>query len=57
MNRRKLLARLGSHHIYVHPITRELLNLHDVAGDPMPYQIGQFLRLVERYNLRLEDEP
>jgi hypothetical protein len=34
----------------------ELLNLQAVGGEAKPYQIRQFLRLVERYNLRLEDE-
>ena len=45
----------GSHHIYVHPDVEELVNLQEVGGQAKPYQIRQFLRLVERYNLRLED--
>jgi predicted RNA binding protein YcfA (HicA-like mRNA interferase family) len=43
----------GSHHIFVHPGVRELVNLQDVGGQAKPYQIQQFLRLVERYNLML----
>lgn len=51
------LARVsGSHHIFVHPAIPEMVNLQDVNGEAKPYQIRQFLRLVERYNLRLEDE-
>jgi hypothetical protein len=46
----------GSHHVFVHPDVRELLNLQDVRGQAKPYQIRQFLRLVERYALSLEDE-
>jgi predicted RNA binding protein YcfA (HicA-like mRNA interferase family) len=46
----------GSHHIFVHPQVRELVNLQDVDGRAKPYQIRQFLRLVERYNLTMEDE-
>jgi predicted RNA binding protein YcfA (HicA-like mRNA interferase family) len=46
----------GSHHIFVHPQARELVNLQDVDGRAKPYQIRQFLRLVERYNLTMEDE-
>jgi len=46
----------GSHHIFVHPQIRELINLQEVKGQAKPYQIRQFLRLVERYNLTLEDE-
>ena len=50
------LARVsGSHHILVHPDVPELANLQDVGGEAKPYQIRQFLRLVERYNLKLED--
>lgn len=45
----------GSHHIFVHPDVPELLNLQDVRGQAKPYQVRQFLRLVERYALRLED--
>jgi predicted RNA binding protein YcfA (HicA-like mRNA interferase family) len=47
----------GSHHIYAHPSVRELLNLQEVNGDAKPYQIRQFLKLIERYSLRLEDRP
>lgn len=43
----------GSHHIFVHPAVRELVNLQNVHGEAKPYQIQQFLRLVERYNLTL----
>lgn len=47
----------GSHHIFVHPYVQELVNLQDVEGKAKPYQVRQFLRLVERYNLELGDEP
>ena len=46
----------GSHHIFVHPEVPELLNLQEVRGEAKPYQIRQFLRLVERYALSLEGE-
>jgi len=46
----------GSHHIFVHPQVQELVNLQNVNGKAKPYQIRQFLRLVERYNLTLEGE-
>lgn len=45
----------GSHHIFVHPDISELINFQDVRGQLKPYQIRQFLRLVERYNMRLEE--
>lgn len=46
----------GSHHIFRHPRIGELVNLQEVGGEAKPYQIRQFLRIVERYKLRLEDE-
>ena len=47
----------GSHHMFVHPQVQELVNLQEVNGKAKPYQIRQFLRLVERYNLELGDAP
>ncbi len=46
----------GSHHVFVHPEVPELVNLQDVRGQAKPYQIRQFLRLVERYALSMEDD-
>jgi hypothetical protein len=46
----------GSHHVSVHRAVRELLNLQDARGQAKPYQIRQFLRLVEQYALTMEDE-
>jgi predicted RNA binding protein YcfA (HicA-like mRNA interferase family) len=51
----KLLRTSGSHHIFGHPGIPQLVNLQDVGGRAKPYQIRQFLRLVERYNINLED--
>ncbi len=45
----------GSHHIFAHPEISELINLQDVGGEAKAYQIRQFLRLVERYNLKVEE--
>ena len=47
----------GSHHIFIHPEVREMVNLQEVNGKANPYQIQQFLQLVERYNPELGDEP
>ena len=46
----------GSHHVFVHPDIRELITMQDARGQAKPYQIRQFLRLVERYALSMEDE-
>lgn len=45
----------GSHHIFTRPDIPELVNLQNVKGQAKPYQIRQFLKLVERYNLKLEE--
>ncbi len=51
------LARVnGSHHIYQHPDIPEMVNLQDVGGKAVAYQIRQVLKLIERHDLRLEDE-
>lgn len=46
----------GSHHIYKHEDVSEFLNLQSIGGEAKPYQVRQFLDLVEEYNLSLEDE-
>jgi predicted RNA binding protein YcfA (HicA-like mRNA interferase family) len=45
----------GSHHIFEHPDVFEIVNLQNSRGQVKPYQIRQFLQLVEQYNLELED--
>ena len=45
----------GSHHIYLHLDLPELVNLQNVKGKAKPYQIKQLLKIVENYNLHLED--
>lgn len=52
----RLVRTSGSHHIFLHLDVAELVNLQNVNGEAKPYQIRQFLRLVEKYNLRLEEE-
>jgi len=51
----RLVRVAGSHHIFSHPAIPELLNLQEVSGEAKPYQVRQFLRLVERHNLTLGD--
>lgn len=45
----------GSHHIFLHPDLSELLNLQNVKGKAKPYQIKQLLKIIEKYNLHMED--
>ncbi len=45
----------GSHHIFTHPSIPELVNIQNVKGKAKPYQVRQFLTLIETYNLTLEN--
>ena len=45
----------GSHRAYCHPGIPELVNLQPLkSGDAKPYELRQFLKLVDRYNLSIE---
>ena len=46
----------GSHHIFERPEVPEIVNLQDRKGKAIPYQIKQFLELVEQYNLQIGDD-
>ena len=50
-----LLRTDGSHHIFVRPNIPELVNLQNVKGQAKPYQIRQFLKLIEKHNLKLKE--
>lgn len=52
----KLSRTDGSHHIFTRPDIPELVNLQKVKDQAKPYQMRQFLKLVERHNLKLEDK-
>jgi len=43
----------GSHHIFEHPSATRPLNLQDDHGQAKPYQVRQFLRDVEEFQLTL----
>ena len=44
----------GSHHIYKKNGINELINIQNVNGQIKPYQVNQFLKLVEEYQLKME---
>jgi predicted RNA binding protein YcfA (HicA-like mRNA interferase family) len=52
----RLARTSGSHHIFEHPEVDELVNIQSVKGKAKPYQVRQFLELVENYNLELREE-
>ena len=51
------LARVsGSHHIFKRDGVLEILNLQEREGKAVPYQVREFLTLIEEYNLSMEDD-
>lgn len=44
----------GSHHVFLHEKIPVPVNLQEVRGEAKAYQLRQFVRLVELYNLELE---
>ena len=41
----------GSHRIYVKEGVVELLNFQNVKGKAKPYQVKQFIKIIEKYKL------
>ncbi len=41
----------GSHRVYVKEGIMEILNFQNVKGKAKPYQVKQFLKVVEKYKL------
>jgi len=46
----------GSHHIYIHKQSGRLISVQCDGKDAKPYQVKQFIILIERLNLKLEDQ-
>jgi len=46
----------GSHRIYVLDGINEMLNFQNVGGKAKPYQVKQFIKIVEKYNLLEEGD-
>ncbi len=51
----RLLRTSGAHHLFGRAGINEQLNLQNVKGKAKPYQIRQFLKIVERYNLTMDE--
>ena len=45
----------GSHHIYARDDVYDLVNIQNFNGEAKPYQVTQFLNIIEKFNLILED--
>jgi len=46
----------GSHHIFTHPQVTEIVNIQNNKGEVTPYQVRQFLSIIEEYNLSMEQD-
>lgn len=47
----------GSHHIFSHPDVPQTISIQpDQNGQTKPYQIKQFVKLIEKYSLHLEEK-
>ncbi|HEY7035011.1 MAG TPA: type II toxin-antitoxin system HicA family toxin [Thermomicrobiales bacterium] len=46
----------GSHHIFLRPGVSDIINIQERSGQAKGYQVRQFLRIVERLNLTLEED-
>jgi hypothetical protein len=44
----------GSHNIYKHNEIEEMINIQNINGEAKPYQIKQFISLIEKYDLNIE---
>jgi len=40
-----------SHRVFVREGIREILNFQEVKGKAKPYQVRQFIKIIEKYNL------
>ena len=52
----QLMRTSGSHHIYQHPDVPGNLNLQPDGKEAKPYQVRQFLALINEHNLHIIDE-
>ncbi len=41
----------GSHRIYVREGVKEMLNFQNVGGMAKPYQVRQFIKIIDKYKL------
>ena len=51
-----LARKKGSHYIYKNNEINEIINIQNFNGDAKPYQIKQFLSIVEKYNLKMGEK-
>lgn len=50
----KLSRTSGSHYIFINPEIKEIINIQNVKSKAKPYQVKQFLSLIEKNYLIME---
>ena len=45
----------GSHHIFIHEQRKQLISAQPDGKDAKPYQVRQFLTMIERFNVNWEE--
>ena len=45
----------GSHHIFIHKSSKQLISVQRDGKDAKAYQIKQFISIVEKFNLQMEE--
>ena len=46
----------GSHEAYSRKGIEEILNFQNVGGRIKPYQVRQFLKIIQEYNLKMKED-
>lgn len=46
----------GSHHIYIHKSGKHMVSIQGDGKDAKPYQVKQFLAIIEQRNIKMEDD-
>ena len=45
----------GSHRVYIRRGCKEILNFQNINGKAKPYQVRQFIKIIEKYSLMEEE--
>ena len=46
----------GSHHIYIHTPSNRMISVQCDGKDSKPYQIKQFIKIIEQLNLKMMED-
>jgi predicted RNA binding protein YcfA (HicA-like mRNA interferase family) len=46
----------GSHHIFINQEYKQLISVQSDGKDAKPYQIRQFITIIEKFNIKMEEQ-